>query len=529
MFLDRPAGRGGVCIQNSRRLFGRVGKATLATPRGWFGFSLLACALAAAQTAASTSYYEFGTVVAIGHGTIDIQTFDQQRQRLVQHSFAFTRETRADIVHVNDPVEVVFTPASTGWELRRMIVMAGGLPVAGPPPPLRTDANSAEVATPASSLPAAMPTREIAALPAPTRVKPPKKTAHATPPPALGAKSAPAASGTVAPTALGTNAKTPVQPFVVSVELGSPAEAAARVAAHKTRDVAIATPAEECNRSSQEWPTQPIRFAVLDFRYPTEREEAHDIGTTGGGSGTAVADLVFSRLETDEETNDQYLWSRADRRRLDRSDFAGAARLGRQLGVDAVLAGTFVPVSAPGKPVDDTTLTKAYELKAGVVDTCTGQLLVQVASLTCDGGLEPGVTTGASPESCHHFAVTPNETADPKAHPQSFKPVLDAMLFPLEHDGMPPGKPGTAGAVSSVNGNRVTIRLAHGVQVKPGMLVALLASRLAKNPTTYTLRRLQSEEIGRVTVQSVQGATATGTYVGDYVPRAGDSADLVTP
>ncbi len=528
MFEDRPAGRGGVSIRDGKRLFRRVGRATLMTPRGWFGFSLLAGAMATAQTAASPSYYEFGTVVAIGHGTIDIQTFDQQRQRLVQHSFAFTRETRADIVHVNDPVEVVFTPASTGWELRRMIVMAGGLPVAGPPPPFRTDANSAGVATAASSLPAAVPNHVAAPLPAPAKVKPPKKSAHATPPPALGVNPATASAGAVAPTALGANAKTPVQPAVVSVALGSPAEAAARVAAHKTRDVAIATPAEECNRSSQDWPSQPIRFAVLDFRYPTEREEAHDIGTTGGGSGTAVADLVFARLETDEETNDQYLWSRADRRRLDRSDFAGAARLGRQLGVDAVLAGTFVPVTTPVRPGDDTSLPKAYELKAGVVDTCTGQLLVQVASLTCAGGLEPGVATGANPESCHHLAVSPNETADPKAHPQAFKPVLDAMLFPLEHDGMPPGKPGTAGVVSSVNGNRVTVQLAPGVQVKRGMLVALLASRLAKNPTTYTLRRLQSEEIGRVTVQSVQGATITGSYVGDYVPRAGDSVDLVT-
>jgi hypothetical protein len=61
-----------------------------------------------------------------------------------------------------------------------------------------------------------------------------------------------------------------------------------------------------------------------------------------------------------------------------------------------------------------------------------------------------------------------------------------------------------------------------------GDQIAVHASRLAKNPTTYTLQSLQDQEIGRLTVRSVQGSVAVGTYQGDIFPKAGDAVDLVT-
>ena len=67
-----------------------------------------------AQMPAIESYFEFGTVVAINQRSIDIQTMDRERQRVVQHSFALSRETRADIVHIGDSVEVVFTASGDG-------------------------------------------------------------------------------------------------------------------------------------------------------------------------------------------------------------------------------------------------------------------------------------------------------------------------------------------------------------------------------------------------------------------------------
>jgi hypothetical protein len=481
---------------------------------------------ASAQT--SPSYFEFGTVVALGRQTVDIQTFDPQRQRLVQHSFALTRDTHADIVHVGDDVEVVFTPNANDWTLRRLIVLPAGVPLAGPPPTYPSETASA-TPPPRPVAPAAVPQPAPAALPAaaPTSSAKPTKT-HKNTRPLPTPLPAPKPPVPTAVTATSPATKTKPPAAVVPVELGSPTEAAARLAAKKTHSVDIERPAEECNRSSADWPQQPLRIAVLDFRYPTEREEAHDIGTTGGGSGTAVADLVFARLEQLEQTDDRFLFSRGDRRRLDRSDFAGAARIGRQLGVDAVLAGTFVPVANPSPAADDPSAPKSYELRAGIVDTCTGQLLLQTSSVTCAGGVEPGITAGANPATCTRLATSPKETEDPKAHARAFKPLLDDLLFPIEHNGMPATQPGSA-IVSSATANGVTLQLPPHSPVKPGDQLAIHASRLAKNPTTYTLRNLQNEEIGRLSVQSIQGATAHGVYQGDYPPHIGDTAEPVTP
>ena len=491
---------------------------------------------ACAQQPVAGSFYEFGTVVAIGQRTVDIQAYDQARQRLVQHSFALSRESRADIVHIGDPVEVVFSLAGGEWSLRRMIVLAGGIPIAGPPPgsaapriPATGGENANTVsapALPAATVPSPAPTHLPAADTRPARKRTrASKLAPAAPVTAAAVKAAPSAP---TPTSLASSAQ-PKPTVVIPVALGSPAETRARAAAGKTKDITISRPAEECNRSSADWPQQPLRIAVLDFRYPTEREESHDIGTTGGGSGTAVADLVFARLEDDEQNDDRFLFSRADRRRLDRSDFAGAARLGRQLGVDAVLAGTFVPVDQPldanGFPMGP----KTFELRSGIVDTCTGQLLLQSSSVTCAGAISPGITAGADPKSCTRIAIKAAETANPKAYQQDFKPALDAMLYPLEHQAASHSGAAPAGTVSRVTGDRVSVQLPPHSQARPGDQLTLRASRLAKNPSTYTLHNLQNEEIGRVSIQTIAGNSATGIYTGDFAPHPGDTAEITSP
>ena len=450
------------------------------------------------------SYYEFGTVVAIGSNSIDLQNFDPQLQRMVQHSFALSSRTRADVVHVGDPVEVLFTAGSGEWLLERLIVLAAGFPLSGlPPAPASREASRGAAAT--------------ARQPAVARDKRASPAAVSSGSAAHAAPSSPAAQ----PALLGS-AAAPKSTSVVPVALGSPAEAKARANAGKTNAVAIDHPAEECNRSSADWPAQPLRIAVLDFRYPTEHEEAHDNGISGGGSGTAVADLVFARLEDDEQSDDRFLVSRADRRRLDRSDFAGAARLGRQLGVDAVLAGTFVPVAEPADAEGFAVVPKTFELRAGIVDTCTGQLLLQTSSVVCAGAVSPGITAGADPKSCTRYAITASESANPKAYLQDFKAPLDALLYPLEHQGAS-GQGG--GVVTRVSQDKVTVQLPTHSGVRAGDQLVLYASRLAKNPTTYTLQNLQHGEIGRMSIQTIQGDLASGSYTGDFTPHAGDRAE----
>ncbi len=453
------------------------------------------------------TYYEFGTVVAVGQHTVDIQTFDESRRKLVQHSFVLSRETRADKVQVGEAVEVIFAQSGTEWTLERLVALTAGMPRPGPPPTPRQAAAAklpaagAGTGGSAAAGGAAAGTRNVNL--------------------AAGTATQRAAGGEV-PVSLGSAAKAKV-PDPVAVPLGGSTEVS-RHLQPKAREIARDTPSEECNRSAQDWPTRPLSLAVLDFRYPTEREESHDVGETGGGAGTAVADLVFARLESQPE----FALSRGDRQKLYRADFAGAARVGRQLGVDAVLAGTFVPIGGP-PTADGFPGPRTWELRAGVVDTCTGQLLMRLYSETCEGGAEPGITSSESGGgACRKFTVTDKEAADPKARPAAFQASLDVLLYALEHNGTPAGLGGAAGVVTETRGGAVTIRLAAGSTAKAGDQLSLHAWRLTKNPATYTLENLHDQEIGRVAITSVHGLTAVGSYTGDIPPRPGDTAEAVT-
>ena len=427
------------------------------------------------------TFFEFGTVVALGNQTVDVQSFDEQRQRPVQHTFQLIRDTRADLVHLGDPVEVIFTANGPEYTLRRLLALPTGIPKAGPP----GAAARREPSPPAA--PAVVP-KVIPIVPA--RSGPGRSSAPASSI-SLGGKAAPPPSN------------------AINVPLGASPEVSAKVP--RIKEVAHDTPSEECNRSSADWPAQPISLAVLDFRYPTEREESHDEGTTGGGSGTAVADLVFDRLDQIHE----FALSRGDRRRLYKADFAGAARVGRQLGVDAVLAGTFVPIEDP--QAEPGSAPRTYQLSAGIVDTCTGQLLLRLSSNTCTAGAD----------SCAAATVTAKQAANPVAALRAFKPPLDALLYPLEHNGTPASQPGAAGIVTELGKNTLTLQLPAGVHPRPGDQLAVHASRLAKNPTTYTLQDLKDQEIGRATIQQVQASTATASYLGDIPPRIGDTLEFV--
>lgn len=529
------------------------------------------------------SYFEFGTVVALGKHDVDLQTFDPQRQRLVQRSYALGKGTQADTVHVGDKVEVIYQAGLPGaeWVLTRLLVLHGEVPKAGPADnglavemapgsgagPANGPAAGSATARPAGSpgrnagssvSPAGGQAPASAALPAATPANTPTAAAVDAAPPAVvpprrpvntgraGRNAAPAvpartpASTGLSPASSKTPAATKTAAASQPVALGGPAGKAipgvvsiplgvgGTAAAPRTptlKGVAQETPGQECGREA-DWPSLPISMAVLDFRYPTENEEANDVSKTGGGSGTAIADLVYNQLSTEQP---EFQMRRGDREKLFRMDFAGAARLGRQLGVDVVLLGTFAPVEVLSPDPAFPNPLKAYTLRAGVVETCTGQLLYRLTSITCSaasaGGPPP--VKGMLPPTCPGSEISVKDTVNPLESAAAYKQPIDMLLGPLLHNGTPAGVIGSAGVVTAVNGNIVTIRVGpHGA--RNGAPVSIHAFRLAKNPVTNTLQHFEDTEIGRLTVQRVNGALATGTYSGDVPPKPGDTAEVIT-
>ena len=468
----------------------------------WLAVSPTRCLFAQAATPQNSAddrqtYYEFGTIVGLGQRSVEVHSHDQQKQKVVRHSFALSSDTRADLVHVGDVVEVIYTSTAGRLTATRLLSLSAGVPKSGNPPVEPASGAPTKAGTKAPRGGSTAQAREAAEV-------------------SLGKKTEGKVPDTKA-VAMGGTVEKKV-PDAKTVAMGGPAESTKTL---QPKIVVRDTPAEECNRSDATWATQPIRIAVMDFRYPTDKEEEQDLTAKGGGSGTLVADLVFDRLG---QLPDLAV-SRGDRDKLFRGDFAGAARLGRQMGVDAVLAGTFQPV--PQKVDSDGFAIgpKYYELRAGLVDTCTGQLLMRLASVSCADGSVPDVGGPSGPANgCTRLSVSAKQAADPRDEPKSFGPALDALLKPL--DASVSNAAAGNGRVAEVSGSSVTVTLS-GAKVEDTL--ALHATRIAKNISTDTLRNLHDEEIGRAIVTRVQNNTVTGTFNGDYAAKAGDTAELLRP
>ena len=191
-----------------------------------------------------------------------------------------------------------------------------------------------------------------------------------------------------------------------------------------------------------------------------------------------------------------------------------------------VLAGTFVPIDGP-PTADGFPGPRTWELRAGVVDTCTGQLLMRLYSQTCVEGAVPGQE--ANEAQCKRLTVTARQAMNPEMNVAAFQPPLDAMLYPLEHNATPAEEQGIEGTVTQVTNGHLTLKLAPGARPSVGDELSIHATRLAKNPLSYTLQNLHDQEIGRVSVTGVQGGVVTGSFAGEIPARTGDVAVHLAP
>ena len=267
--------------------------------------------------------------------------------------------------------------------------------------------------------------------------------------------------------------------------------------------VTLDTPDAACHRSNKAWASQPISIAVLDFGYPGQLEPTH--------SGVALADMVYGHLSQDKA----FTFSRGDWMEMGYDDAARVAALGRMLGVDAVLAGTWeyqngtVPAVRRNALLKSTGKRDPLRMAAGLVDTCTGELLLKMTSDVC----APGAACAGQ-----------SLTTDAALNPHSFMPdvdgAIDRMVSPLDR-AISISSRGTA-VVKTTDQAGVTVELPDGSAVKVGDQLSVKANRLGKDLVTYSLHNLTNQEIGKVTVQQVAGNIASGVFSGSYSPMTGD-------
>jgi curli biogenesis system outer membrane secretion channel CsgG len=211
--------------------------------------------------------------------------------------------------------------------------------------------------------------------------------------------------------------------------------------------------------------------------------------------------------------------------------YSAAARIGRMLGLDAMIIGAltrFGPDAAPKKsgghlPGVSTRKSKAYvDITARVLDMTTGQL---IGGFTATGesagsgevihikgpggsGATPEILSGAFANSLLDEA-TRNAIERIAAQLDSFAEKIPTLT--LQVDGL----------VAEVTGNSVTLNVGKKTGVRVGDKLAILREIRPANDSTTDVGTVM-EHVGEATVTEVAEVYATAIFSGSGQVRVGD-------
>lgn len=300
--------------------------------------------------------------------------------------------------------------------------------------------------------------------------------------------------------------------------------------------------------------TQPKkRVAVLNFDYGTVQSSVAGIFGTNVDVGKGISDLMVQKLVQDgkysviERNALDKVLSEQNFSNSDRADSTTAAKIGRVLGVDAVIMGT---ITQFGRDDKNTTVgggalgnyTNKFGLggvqkrkakavvgiSARMVDTSTAEILAAVTgsgestragtSLLAAGGGDSAQANGAYDMSSKNFADTILGEAVHQAV-DSVGTQLDA-----EATTLPTRKVQVAGLVADVSGNTLILNVGSKSGVRVGdTLDVSRPVRTIKDPATGKVIKTITNKLGTATVTDVDETSATATFNGTGPAKVGDA------
>jgi len=299
---------------------------------------------------------------------------------------------------------------------------------------------------------------------------------------------------------------------------------------------------------------QKKRVAVLNFDYGTVQSSVAGIFGTNQDVGKGISDLLVQKLVQDgkfsviERNALDKVLAEQNFSNSDRADSNTAAKIGRILGVDAIITGS---VTQFGRDDKSTTVggggvggltgrfglggVKSSKAKAVVavtarmVDTSTAEILSAVTgtgesnrsgtSLVGAGGSSGGAGGAGVDMSSSNFAETLLGEATHAA--------VDSMASQLEQhaDAIPTRKVDFSGLVADVNGNTLILNVGSKAGVKVGDVIEISRPvRTVKDPATGKVLKTISNKIGTATVTDVDTDSATATFAGTGPAKVGDAA-----
>ena len=298
------------------------------------------------------------------------------------------------------------------------------------------------------------------------------------------------------------------------------------------------------------------RVAVMNFDYGTVKTVVASIFGTDQDVGKGITDLMVQKLVQDgkysviERAALDKILAEQNFSNSDRADTSSAAKIGKILGVDAIILGSITKFGRDDKKVGGvgggrggwTSVVAGVGKKdskaevgitARLVNTSTGEILAAVTGngessrgglfLGGGGGSYGGAGGGAFDMSSSNFAQTILGEAVLKAVTDTAS-QLDAAAANLP--AAPIVKVSYAGLVADVSGATIIINVGAKAGVKVGdTIIVSRAVRTIKDPTTQKVLKTVTNKLGEAVVTEVDADSATATYTGAAPPKVGDTAN----
>lgn len=306
---------------------------------------------------------------------------------------------------------------------------------------------------------------------------------------------------------------------------------------------------------------QPVkkRVAILNFDYATVQSNVAAIFGTNTDIGKGIADLMVEKLVNggaytvvERKAIDKVL-AEQNFSNSDRADATTAAKIGRILGVDAIIVGS---ITAFGRDDKSTNIgagavsgalgrfgvggvgakqSKAVVgLSARLVNTDTAEILAvsngrgessrSGAMLGGAGGSSRNAAGGVYDMNSSNFGQTIIGEATMQA--------VNSLAKGLEQNAsrLPVKVMQVDGLVADVSGSTLVLNVGSRAGVKVGdKLDVLRVGREIRDPATGRVIRRSTDRLGEIRITEVDDQSSVGTYAGTSGVKVGDAARTPQP
>ncbi len=293
------------------------------------------------------------------------------------------------------------------------------------------------------------------------------------------------------------------------------------------------------------------KVAVLDFQYATVMSSVQAIFGTSQDVGRGISDLLVDRFLKDgtyrviERRDISKVLQEQNFSNSDRADASTAAKIGRVLGLDAIIIGD---ITQFGRDDHDTNaggvlnrwdkygvgkvgVRKAkavVAVTARLIDVNTGEILASESgkgesqrsgsNLLGGGGGWGGGGGGDLDMGSSNFSQT--------IIGEAVNAAVSELATNLGKDGtrLPTQTVQINGLVADATGNSITINIGSKAGLHVGdHLVVSRVSRVIKDPATGKPLRSVEEPVGQLQITSVDEGSAVGTFTGAGQVKVGDA------